>query len=120
MSNAVKLSLAIALLVGSGMWLTYYFSSLPKPGATVAHLQPLTCAACHHSWMAEVGDPPFRCAKCSQMTGHRAAKCGNSECGAITPLVRTGPRSEAAKSPPSECYKCKGKRLIEVPVGEIP
>lgn len=117
MSNTVKLSVAIVLLLGSGAWLSYYFKSQPKAGETVKHLQPLTCTECHHAWKAEAGDPPVECPKCKKMTGQRAAKCADQKCGAITPLVRTK-RGDGA--PPNECYKCKNKRLVEVPPGDIP
>ena len=117
MNDTVKLGAAFLVLLGCGLWLTYYYGTKPEKGETVAHMQPLACAACGAVYAAEAGEPPVECAKCRKKEAYRAVKC--LSCKAIFPLVRTS--GSFSQPGGTKCTKCgKSKYTDEVTPNDIP
>lgn len=116
MKDGAKLGAAFLLLLGCGLWLSYYYGTKPKKGEPVANLQPLACAACEAVFAAEAGELPIACIKCGKKEAHRAIKC--RDCKAISPLVRT-PESFVAPGG-TKCRKCGKSRFTEVSPDDIP
>ena len=107
---------AFLVLLGCGLWLTFYYGTKPKKGETVAHMQPLACASCGAVFAMEAGEPPVTCIKCSKKDAHFAIKC--LACKNIYPLVRT-PES-FGKPGSTKCPKCGKSKFTEVSPNDIP
>ena len=116
MKDGVKLGAAFLVLLGCGLWLSYYYGSKPKKGETVAHMQPLACAACGAVFAMEAGDPPVTCIKCGKKDAHLALKC--RECKNIYPFVRTAENFGQPGS--TKCNKCGKSKFTEVSPDDIP
>ena len=116
MNDKVKLGVALALLVGSGIWLSMYYATKSKPGDPVEHTQPLACAACGAAYAGDAGVLPTTCQKCSKKEAYRALKCLG--CKAIFPLVRAS--ESFGDQAAVKCTKCgKSKYTTEVSPNDL-
>jgi DNA-directed RNA polymerase subunit RPC12/RpoP len=116
-NEKTKLGAAFLVLLGCGLWLSYYYGTKPKKGESVANMQPLACASCGAVFATEAGELPVECAKCGKKDAHRALKC--NECKTIFPLVRS---AESFVQPAgTKCTKCgKSNFTAEVSPDDIP
>lgn len=114
-SDKVKVGVALLLLVGSGVWMAYYYTSKPVAGDTVEHTQPLACAACGAAYAGEAGTLPATCEKCGKKEAYRALKCRG--CNAIFPLIRS---AEAfVEKAGIKCNKCGKSNFTEVSPNDL-
>lgn len=106
--QALKPVLAILVIIGCGIYLTYWQGSKSKPGAEVPNNKPLMCAACGEKYIAKVGDLPVACRKCHKQEVWRAGECG--KCQEIFPRIRdvaAGPDNQVEE----KCPKCGSKQM---------
>ena len=116
MNQTVKLVVAFIVLLGCGLWLTYYYGTKAKKGEPVENLQPLACASCGAVFAKEAGQLPVDCIKCGKKDAHRALKC--RECKAVFPYIRTAENFGQAGG--VKCNKCGKSKFTEVSPDDIP
>lgn len=108
--QALKLGLAILVILGCGLYLTYWQANKPQPGAEVPNLKPLMCAACGEKYIARVGDEPVACRKCGAKSVWRAQEC--LKCKEIFPKVRNDAAGSDNQAPVA-CPKCGSTQMTD-------
>ncbi|MBI3760207.1 MAG: hypothetical protein HY269_10720 [Deltaproteobacteria bacterium] len=102
--------LLVAVIIGCGVWMTYYYKTQPVAGEPVLHKAPLCCTVCSKSWVGDISREPVDCKFCKGIkTAWGAMQCRNPKCGAIFAWVHDKPTDLP------ECPKCKGKAAGQPP-----
>ena len=104
------LVIALIVIIGSGLWLSSYYSAQPEPGEPVAHKAPIKCTSCGKVYIGMIGRQPAKCAYCGEETAWQARQC--VKCGEIVALI--GAQSSFGAAQSFKCPKCGCTQSKEV------
>lgn len=113
MKSTVTTTFLLVVIIGAGVWVTYFYASEPAPGETIPHRMPVACEACGKAYEDIVGRQPTKCRLCGERKAWRALMCYEKDCGVIFPMVRS--EGKTTREQLGVCTKCGSSMTGEVP-----